>query len=139
MRVTSELEAMSVLGISHTVRLVLPRVIGQCIALPLVVVWTDLMALLGGMVGAQLPLGLTYRDFLQRLPEVVPLSDLWFGVGKGAVFGGLIALVACYFGLRIRPDTEGLAAGTTQSVVTALTLILVADAIFAIMFSHIGF
>ncbi len=139
MRVTSELEAMSVLGISHTIRLVLPRVIGQCIALPLVVVWTDVLALLGGMFGAKLQLGLAYQDFLQRLPEVVPLADLWFGVGKGAVFGGLIALVACYFGLRTRPDTEGLAAGTTQAVVTALTLILVTDAIFAVMFARVGF
>lgn len=138
MRVTSELEAMSVLGISHNIRLVLPRVLGQCIALPLVVVWTDVMALLGGMFGAKLQLGLAYQDFLKRLPEVVPLADLWFGVWKGAVFGGLIALVACYFGLRIRPDTEGLAAGTTQSVVTALTLILVADAIFAVMFARVG-
>lgn len=138
MRVTSELEAMSVLGISHTVRLVLPRVVGQCIALPLVVVWTDVLALLGGMIGAKLQLGLAYQTFLYRLPLVVPLTDLWFGVCKGVVFGGLIALVACYFGLRIRPDTEGLAAGTTQSVVTALTLILVADAVFAVLFSNVG-
>lgn len=139
MGVTSELEAMSVLGISHTIRLVLPRVLGQCIALPLVVVWTDALALLGGMLGAKLQLGLAYQSFLQRLPQVVSLTDLWFGVCKGAVFGGLIALVACYFGLRIRPDTEGLAAGTTQSVVTALTLILLADAAFAVMFAHVGF
>jgi phospholipid/cholesterol/gamma-HCH transport system permease protein len=138
MRVTSELEAMSVLGISHTVRLVLPRVVGQCIALPLVVVWTDVLALLGGMIGAKLQLGLTYQTFLYRLPLVVPLTDLWFGVCKGVVFGGLIALVGCYFGLRIRPDTEGLAIGTTQSVVTALTLILVADAIFAVLFANVG-
>jgi phospholipid/cholesterol/gamma-HCH transport system permease protein len=138
MRVTSELEALSVLGISHTVRLVLPRVLGQCIALPLVVVWTDMLALLGGLFGAKLQLGLAYQDFLARLPQVVSLSDVWFGVCKGVVFGGLIALVACYFGLRIRPDTEGLAAGTTQSVVTALTLVLVADAIFAVMFSRAG-
>ena len=138
MRVTSELEAMSVLGISHTVRLVLPRVLGQCIALPLVVVWTDALALLGGMIGAKLQLGLAYQGFLQTLPQVVPLTDLWFGVCKGVIFGALIALVACYFGLRIRPDTEGLAAGTTQSVVTALTLILLADAAFAVMFAHVG-
>lgn len=138
MRVTSELEALSVLGISHTVRLVLPRVLGQCIALPLVVVWTDVLALLGGLFGAKLQLGLAYRDFLERLPQVVSLTDVWFGVCKGVVFGALIALVACYFGLRIRPDTEGLAAGTTQSVVTALTLVLVADAIFAVTFSRVG-
>jgi phospholipid/cholesterol/gamma-HCH transport system permease protein len=138
MRVTSELEAMSVLGISHTQRLVFPRVLGQLIALPLVVVWTDLFALVGGMLGAKLQLGVSYQLFIHRLPQVVPLVDLWFGMGKGAFFGALVALVACYFGVRIRPDTEGLAAGTTQSVVTALTLVLVADAVFAVLFSHVG-
>ena len=138
MRVTSELEAMSVLGISHTQRLVVPKVLGQLIALPLVVLWTDLLALLGGTLGAKLQLGLPIQTFIDRLPQVVPPVDLWLGVGKGAVFGALIALVACYFGLRIRPDTEGLAAGTTQSVVTSLTLVLLADAVFAMMFSHTG-
>jgi phospholipid/cholesterol/gamma-HCH transport system permease protein len=138
MRVTSELDALSVLGISRTVRLVLPRVVGQIITLPLLVLWTDGMAVLGGMLGAKFQLGVAPRTFLHSLPEVVPMSNLWFGLGKGAVFGALIALVACYFGLTIRPDTEGLATGTTESVVSALTLVLLADAVFAIMFAHIG-
>jgi phospholipid/cholesterol/gamma-HCH transport system permease protein len=138
MRVTSELDALSVLGISNTVRLVLPRVVGQIITLPLLVLWTDGMAVLGGMLGAKLQLGVAPRTFLHSLPQVVPISNLWFGLGKGAVFGALIALVACYFGLTIRPDTEGLATGTTESVVSALTLVLLADAIFAILFAHIG-
>ena len=129
---------MSVMGLSHTRRLVLPKVIGQSIALPLVVVWTDALGLIGGMFGSNLQLGIGYDDFLRRLPEVVPISNLWFGICKGAVFGALIAVVACHFGLRIRPDTESLAAGTTQSVVTSLTLVLLVDAVFAMLFSHVG-
>jgi phospholipid/cholesterol/gamma-HCH transport system permease protein len=54
------------------------------------------------------------------------------------VFGALIALVACHFGLRIRPDTESLRGGTTQSVVAAITVVLVADAAFAVLFSGVG-
>jgi phospholipid/cholesterol/gamma-HCH transport system permease protein len=138
MRVTSELDALAVLGISSTQRLVLPRVLGQIVALPLLVLWTDAMAVLGGMYGARLQLGVTYQTFLHSLPQVVPLANLWFGLGKGAFFGALIALVACYFGLSIRPDTEGLATGTTESVVTALTLVLTADAFFAVLFMHLG-
>jgi phospholipid/cholesterol/gamma-HCH transport system permease protein len=69
---------------------------------------------------------------------VVEPASLWFGVCKGALFGSLVALIACYFGLRIRPDTEGLAAGTTQSVVTSLTLVLLADALLAVVFAHVG-
>jgi phospholipid/cholesterol/gamma-HCH transport system permease protein len=138
MRVTHELDAMSVLGISPALRLVLPRVLGQMIALPLVVLWTDVLALAGGMVGARLQLGISWRTFAHRLPQVVPLANLWFGVCKGILFGALVAVIACYFGLRARPDTEGLAASTTRSVVTALTLVLLADALLAIVFAHVG-
>jgi phospholipid/cholesterol/gamma-HCH transport system permease protein len=138
MRVTHEIEAMAVLGISPTLRLALPKVIGQMIALPLVVLWTDALALGGGMLGAWLQLGIPWQTFVHRLPQVVSLTSLWFGVGKGVLFGGLVAFIASYYGLRIRPDTEGLAAGTTQSVVTALTLVLVVDALLAILFAHVG-
>ena len=138
MRVTGELEAMSVMGLSHTVRLVVPKVLGQLVALPLVVLWTNALALLGGMLGAKLQLDIAPQEFIHRLPQVVPVVDLWFGIGKGALFGALVALVSCHFGLRIRPDTEGLAAGTTQSVVTSLTLVLLADAVLAILFSRLG-
>jgi phospholipid/cholesterol/gamma-HCH transport system permease protein len=138
MCVTRELEAMAVLGISPTLRLALPKVVGQMIALPLVVLWTDVLALAGGMLGANLQLDISASTFVHRLPQVVSLTSLGFGIGKGALFGALVAIVACYFGLRIRPDTEGLAAGTTQSVVTSLTLVLLVDAVLAVLFAHIG-
>lgn len=138
MRVTGELEAMSVLGISHVRRLVVPKAIGQLVALPLVVVWTDLAAILGGMLGARLQLGIAFRDFLQGLLQLVPLSNVWFGLGKGAVFGLLVALISCHFGFGIRPNTQSLSAGTTRAVVTALTVVLMVDAVLAIAFSHLG-
>jgi len=138
MCVTRELEAMAVLGISPTLRLALPKVVGQMIALPLVVLWTDVLALAGGMLGANLQLDISAGTFVHRLPQVVSLTSLSFGIGKGALFGALVAIVACYFGLRTRPDTEGLAAATTQSVVTSLTLVLLVDALLAVLFAHIG-
>ncbi len=54
------------------------------------------------------------------------------------MFGALIGLLACHFGLRIQPNTESLGAGTTQSVVIAITTVIIVDAIFAVMFSHVG-
>jgi phospholipid/cholesterol/gamma-HCH transport system permease protein len=138
MSVTGELEAMSVLGISHVRRLVVPKAIGQLVALPLVVVWTDLTGIVGGMLGARLQLGLAFRDFLHGLVRLVPPSNVWFGLGKGALFGLLVALVSCHFGFGIRPDTESLSAGTTRAVVTALTAVLLVDAVLAIVFSHLG-
>ena len=138
MRVTEELDALAVMGIPHTLRLVLPKMIALAIAMPLLILWTNAIALIGGMVSAQLQLGIDYRHFIASLPGAVPIANLWLGLGKGIVFGMLIALVACHFGLRIKPNTESLGLGTTNSVVTAITVVILVDAVFAVMFSDIG-
>jgi len=139
MRVTQELDAMLVMGISHGFRLILPKVIALAISMPLLVVWTDAMALIGGMVSAKIELGLSARYFLQKLPDAVPLANYVIGILKGITFGVLIALVSCHFGLRIKANTESLGKGTTTSVVTAITVVILADAVFAIIFNGVGF
>jgi phospholipid/cholesterol/gamma-HCH transport system permease protein len=139
MRVTEELDAMLVMGISHGYRLIMPKVLALAISMPLLVVWTDAMALIGGMVSAKLELALSARYFLQKLPDAVPLMNYIIGLLKGVTFGVLIALVSCHFGLRIKPNTESLGRGTTTSVVTAITVVILADAVFAIIFSGVGF
>jgi len=138
MRVTQELDAMSVLGIPQTSRLILPKVIGLAVSLPLLVLWTNAIALLGGMVAANAELGISFLYFFESLPAAVPIANLWLGIGKGVVFGMLIALLACHYGLRIRPNTESLGAGTTSSVVTAITIVILVDAVFAVLFRDIG-
>ena len=138
MRVTQELDALSVMGISHTARLVLPKVVALSLSMPLVVLWTSTMMLAGGIVASQIELGLHPTQFLRGLPQAVPAANLWLGVAKSAVFGALIAGLACHFGLRVQPNTESLGAGVTQSVVAAITVVIVVDAIFAVLFSSVG-
>lgn len=138
MRVTQELDALTVMGISHSQRLILPKVLGLGIAMPLLVIWTSAIALLGGIVAAEWQLGLNSQYFLTALPDAVPIANLWLGLGKGAVCGMVIALIACHFGLRIKPNTESLGEGTTSSVVTAITMVIIIDAIFAVLFSDVG-
>jgi phospholipid/cholesterol/gamma-HCH transport system permease protein len=138
MRLTQELDALSAMGIPHGLRLVLPRVLALSVAMPLLTLWTNALALLGGMLAAQAELGIGPRLFLDKLPDVVPISNLWLGLGKGVVFGGLVALVSCHFGLRIEPNTRSLGAGTTRAVVVAITLVILADAVFAIITSQVG-
>ena len=138
MRVTEELDALSVMGISNTLRLILPKMAAIAVALPLLVLWTSGVALVGGAVSAKAELGMSFFQFFSALPAAVPEVNLWLGVGKGMVFGVLIALIACHFGLRIQPNTESLAAGTTRSVVTSITAVIVADAIIAVIFSDVG-
>lgn len=138
MRVTEELDALTVMGIPHSLRLVLPKIIGLGIAMPLVVLWTSAIALLGGILAADLQIGLKFQYALSSLPDAVPVANLWIGMGKGVVCGMTIALIACHFGLRIKPDTESLGEGTTNSVVTSITAVIIIDAIFAIIFSNVG-
>ncbi|MDD3353662.1 ABC transporter permease [Zoogloea sp.] len=138
MRVTEEVDALTAMGISPHVRLVLPKVMALTLAMPLLTLWGSAVALLGGMLSANLQLGLTFDFFLNALPRAVPVANLVIGLAKGAVFGLLIALVACYFGLRVKPNTESLSANTTASVVTAITVVILVDAVFAIATRSIG-
>jgi phospholipid/cholesterol/gamma-HCH transport system permease protein len=138
MKITQELDALTVMGISHSMRLILPKVVALAVSLPLLVLWTDAAALFGGMVAAGFELDISYRYFLSRLPEVVPIANLWLGLSKAVLFGVLIGLIACQFGLRIHRDTASLAIGTTSSVVTSITIVILTDAVFAVLFSHVG-
>lgn len=138
MRVTEELDAMRVMGIHHGFRLVMPRVLALAIAMPLISMWTSMAALFGGMIAADLSLGISPAYFLQALPRAVPIGNLWLALGKSAVFGVMIALVACYFGMKVKPNTESLGRGTTSSVVTSITVVILIDALFALLFRGVG-
>jgi phospholipid/cholesterol/gamma-HCH transport system permease protein len=138
MRVTDELDAMRVMGISHSFRLVMPRAIALALAMPLISVWTTLAALAGGMLAADVSLGITPQFFLKALPEAVQIGNLVLATGKSVVFGILIALVGCHFGLRVKPNTQSLGEGTTASVVTSITVVILVDALFAVVFKDVG-
>jgi phospholipid/cholesterol/gamma-HCH transport system permease protein len=138
MRVTEELDALSAMGISHSLRLILPKVTALTIVMPLLSAWTSASALVGGMFSAQNTLDISYQQFLGKLPDVVPLVNVFIGLGKSAVFGLMIALIACHFGFRIKPNTESLGSETTNSVVAAITVVIMIDAMFAILFMGVG-
>jgi phospholipid/cholesterol/gamma-HCH transport system permease protein len=138
MRVTEELDAMRVMGIRWGFRLVLPRALALALAMPLLAAWTTAAALLGGMLATDLAMGLSPAYFLVALPKAVQLSNLWLAVGKSVVFGLLIALNGCHFGLRVLPNTQSLGEGTTASVVTSITMVILVDALFAVLFKGVG-
>ena len=138
MRVTEEIEALSVMGVSITERLVLPKVIGLSIALPLVAFCTDVAALAGGMFAAKVTLGIEFAAFVEALPRVLEVANFWVGIGKSAVFGFTVAFIACHYGLRILPNTESLGSGVTRSVVAAITSVILLDAVFAVLLRDVG-
>lgn len=138
MHITDEYAALQALGSSPSLRLALPRVAGAIVAMPLLVVWTSCATLLGSAFAAGAGLGIDYRFFLQQAVQQVQAVNVWIGLGKGALFGLVIALAGCWFGMSAAPDTESLSRHTTWSVVTSLTAILLLDASLGAAMTHVG-
>jgi phospholipid/cholesterol/gamma-HCH transport system permease protein len=138
MRVTEELDAMRVMGIPRGFRLVMPRALALAVVMPLISVWTTIAALLGGMLAANVSMDITPSYFINSLPAAVEVANLSLATGKSVVFGVLIALIGCHYGLRVKPNTESLGQGTTASVVTSITVVILVDALFAVLFKSVG-
>jgi len=138
MRVTEEIDAMRVMGIARGFRLVMPRALALALVMPLISLWTTLAALLGGMLAADISMDVTPSYFIHSLPAAVEVANLTLATAKSVVFGLLIALVGCHYGLRVKPNTESLGQGTTASVVTSITVVILVDALFAVLFKNVG-
>lgn len=137
MRLREELDAMHVLGIPVTLRLVWPRVTALTLTMPFVTMWTSILMIVGGMVSANISVDISYAQFVQNLPKAVSFGSIWINLVKSAIFGFLIAMIGCHFGLRIKSDTESLGNGTTASVVASITAVILADALIAILCRNI--
>jgi len=135
MKVTEEIDALRTIGIPPLELLVLPKVLAMIVALPLLTVYTDVMGILGGMVMARAQLDVSYGTFLDRLDDAITLRSYLIGVGKAPVFAGIIALVGCYQGFQATGSADSVGRQTTRSVVQAIFLVIVADALFSIVFS----
>jgi phospholipid/cholesterol/gamma-HCH transport system permease protein len=139
MRLAQEIDAMTTLGMSVSQRLILPRVVALTIVMPLLALWTVTAAMVGGILASQLTVGLGFDYFLINLPDRMPVVNLWIGLGKSLVFGAVIGITATHLGMRIQPNTRDLGARTTRSVVSAITLVIVLNAIFSIVLRGVGF
>jgi phospholipid/cholesterol/gamma-HCH transport system permease protein len=106
--------------------------------MPLISGWTTVCGLIGGMFASDLSLGISPLFFIKALPSAVAISNLVLALSKSVVFGILIALIGCHFGLRVQPNTTSLGEGTTASVVTAITVVILVDALFAMLFNSVG-
>lgn len=135
MAVTEEIDAMRTLAIPPLEVLVLPKVLALVVALPLLTVFADVLGVFGGMVMAQAQLGVGFADFLERFVKAVSVTSYLVGVAKAPVFAAIIAMVGCFQGLRTRGGADSVGRQTTRSVVQAIFLVIVADALFSVAFS----
>lgn len=137
MKINQEIDALDTMGVTPAELLLLPRILGLFIALPLLSMWSDIFGVLGGMVMANNMLGITWYDFLHRFPQVIPLRAFLIGIGKAPIFALIIASIGCYQGVKVEGSADSVGRNTTRSVVLSIFFIIVADAIFSVIFSKL--
>jgi phospholipid/cholesterol/gamma-HCH transport system permease protein len=135
MAVSEEIDAMLTLGISPQELLVLPKLFALLIALPLLTVFADLLGVLGGMLMAQVQLGVSVDEFAERFVKAISLTSYLTGIGKAPVFAAIIVIIGCFQGFRTAGGADSVGHHTTRSVVQSVFLVVVADAVFSVAFS----
>lgn len=129
MKITEELDAYATLGISAMDHLVLPRVLALFVMLPLLVLYADVLGILGGLMVSVALIDLTPTQFSSGMLTAVSLQDAWLGVFKGMFYGAIIGLSGCFHGLRTGSDASAVGRSATSAVVLGITLIIVANAV----------
>jgi phospholipid/cholesterol/gamma-HCH transport system permease protein len=127
MNVTEQVDAIRALGADPHKKLVLPRVAAAVLVMPILSLLSDFLGVIGAMAVCQFEYGIRAQFFLRSSLEVVQMSDLFSGLGKTPVFGFIIAIVGCHFGLQTTGGTEGVGRSTTRTVVVVSIAILIAD------------
>lgn len=138
MQVQEEIDALKTMGISPMRRLVVPKVIGLAISLPILTMLADVASMLGGMIFAGPLLGVNPGLFLDRLQSGVSINNFWIGIFKSFFFAWIVGMVGCYCGFKVKANAESVGVQTTRSVVISICLIIVIDALFAILFKLLG-
>jgi phospholipid/cholesterol/gamma-HCH transport system permease protein len=138
MMLNEEVDAMRTIGVQPMDALVMPRIIAAVVMMPLLGFYSSIVAIIGGGFLCAVSLDIPPITFVQRLREVVPITDLYVGLVKAPVFGLIIGIAGCFQGLQVRGNAEEVGLRTTAAVVQAIFLVIVIDALFAVFFTWIG-
>ena len=139
MNVNEEVDAMRVIGVNPFDVLVLPRLIALMITLPLLTFLADMMGLFGGGVICYFLIGVPLTQYMQQLHQAIGDGwHFWVGIIKAPFFAFLIGVVGCMRGMQVKGSAESVGQLTTVSVVQSIFLVLLADALFSILFSKLG-
>ncbi len=138
MQLNEEVDTMRVLGLNPNQMLIIPRILGLVIALPILTLFADAAGLAGGALVAVGTAGISGLQFIERVAHSTDLADFYVGLSKAPIFALLIATVSTLRGIQVRSSAEELGLRTTMAVVQSIFLIIVADAFFATMFTRMG-
>ncbi len=137
MKVTEQIDALDAMGISPNRYLMMPRVLACMLMVPLLVIFADFVAIIGGLIVSVVGVDVSTETYLNGFRSSFRLMDLVNGLVKAWVFGLVIGLVACYEGFRTQGGAEGVGAATTRSVVISMVLVLVFNFVFAVILFRI--
>lgn len=138
MKLREEIDAMRVLGINPLDALVIPRTLALILTLPVLAFLAMFLGILGGGVVGWLALDIPPQLFMGRTQEIVTLEHLFVGMVKAPFFAVVIAIVGCYHGMNVEQSAEELGRRTTMAVVQSLFLVILIDALFAMLFLELG-
>lgn len=138
MKANEEIDALETLGISPVEFLVLPRLLALAVMMPLLALYANALGILGGMAVSLGVLSISPTAYWVEMGTIVTLSDVATGVIKAIAFGLIVGLAGCLRGLQAERSAAGVGRAATSAVVTAILLIVVADAIFAVLFNVVG-
>jgi phospholipid/cholesterol/gamma-HCH transport system permease protein len=137
MRLNEEIDALYATGVNPIEVLVVPRLIGLMIALPLLTVLADLVGLVGGGLLCHALLDMPLAQYVNRVQDSIGIHTFWVGIWKAPVFAVLIAVAGTRCGLRVRGSSRHLGAMTTLAVVQSIFFVILADALFAMVFMEL--
>lgn len=138
MKSNEEIDALETLGIPAVQFLVLPRLLALAVMMPLLALYANALGVIGGMVVAMGLLSIPPTAYWVEMKTIVDLSDIMVGVIKAGAFGLIVGLAGCLRGLQAERSAMGVGRAATSAVVTAILLIIVADAVFAVLFNALG-
>lgn len=134
MRVTNQIDALQTLSTDPMKYLVTPRILAAIIALPLLIIFADILGVFGGFVVAVVKLSFSPAAYLHTTLNSLTFSDVFVGLVKAAVFGFIIALLGCYHGYHSKGGAEGVGSAATSTVVTSSILLLTFDYLLTDLF-----
>ena len=138
MKLNEEVDALYATGVDPYEVLVLPRVLGLVIALPLLTIVADIIGLAGGAVLCRFLLDIPLTQYFTRVQSAITATTFWVGIIKAPVFAMLIAMAGCHRGMQVRDSSRELGRLTTMAVVQAIFMVIFADAVFAVLFLEMG-
>lgn len=138
MKVNQEIEAFQTFGFNPIEFLVLPRVLALIVMMPILVLFANLISIMGGFFVSTLMLHITPALYVKRTIDAISMASFLLGVFKGTYFGVVVALTGCLRGMQAGSNAAAVGLATTSAVVTGITIIIASDGIFAVICNALG-